>query len=246
MEVNSHSLFSKWFSESGKLVMKLFDHIHEVAEDRGCFVCVLIDEVESIVMARSASNRSNEPGDAVRVVNSVLTSLDSLRRKPNVLVLCTSNLAGGIDAAFTDRMDLQMFIGPPLLPARFAIIHSCMLELMSRGVIQPACELSSDVAFAARSYQAKVEGRLGVDEVEIHELLQQRRENGLANAFSVTPTYEAESGHGELGVGLGAGVESGLGVGPGPGLMGPRDSIPSKLGDGAERVSVSRLSKTYK
>lgn len=27
MEVNAHSLFSKWFSESGKLVNKLFDTI---------------------------------------------------------------------------------------------------------------------------------------------------------------------------------------------------------------------------
>ena len=27
LEINSHSLFSKWFSESGKLVQKMFDKI---------------------------------------------------------------------------------------------------------------------------------------------------------------------------------------------------------------------------
>jgi SpoVK/Ycf46/Vps4 family AAA+-type ATPase len=66
MEINSHSLFSKWFSESGKLVMKLFDHIFDIADDPECFLCVLIDEVESIASARNAAARSNEPGDAVR------------------------------------------------------------------------------------------------------------------------------------------------------------------------------------
>lgn len=45
VEINSHSLFSKWFSESGKLVQKMFDQIDELAEDNKCMVFVLIDEV---------------------------------------------------------------------------------------------------------------------------------------------------------------------------------------------------------
>lgn len=45
LEINSHSLFSKWFSESGKLVQKMFDQIDELAEDEKCMVFVLIDEV---------------------------------------------------------------------------------------------------------------------------------------------------------------------------------------------------------
>jgi len=32
IEINSHSLFSKWFSESGKLVMRLFDGIRVAAQ----------------------------------------------------------------------------------------------------------------------------------------------------------------------------------------------------------------------
>lgn len=38
LEINSHSLFSKWFSESGKLVMKLFQHISDLADDDECMV----------------------------------------------------------------------------------------------------------------------------------------------------------------------------------------------------------------
>lgn len=42
IEINAHSLFSKWFSESGKLVLKMFDKIKEFIEDGTSFVCVLI------------------------------------------------------------------------------------------------------------------------------------------------------------------------------------------------------------
>lgn len=42
VEINSHSLFSKWFSESGKLVQKLFARVTEMVEDESGFVVVLI------------------------------------------------------------------------------------------------------------------------------------------------------------------------------------------------------------
>jgi SpoVK/Ycf46/Vps4 family AAA+-type ATPase len=53
-------------------------------EDPRVFVCVLIDEVESLSAARSAS--ANEPSDAIRVVNALLTQIDAIKRFPNVLV----------------------------------------------------------------------------------------------------------------------------------------------------------------
>jgi AAA+ superfamily predicted ATPase len=78
--------------------MKLFAHINDIADDDACLVVVLIDEIESISASRSSASRSNEPGDAVRVVNAVLTSLDALKRRNNVLVLCTSNMVDSLDA----------------------------------------------------------------------------------------------------------------------------------------------------
>jgi len=135
LEINAHSLFSKWFSESGKLVMKLFDHISEIAEDQDCFLCVLIDEVESIVGCRAMASSGNEPGDAVRVVNAVLTSLDALRRRCNVLILTTSNLIENIDDAFRDRLDLMINVGNPPMEARHQIITSCVKELLEKGVL---------------------------------------------------------------------------------------------------------------
>lgn len=54
VEINSHSLFSKWFSESGKLVMKLFEQIREIIEHKQSLVCILIDEIESIAFERNS------------------------------------------------------------------------------------------------------------------------------------------------------------------------------------------------
>ena len=137
MEINSHSLFSKWFSESGKMVMKLFEQISDIADDESSLVCILIDEVESIASSRNSASKSNEPGDAVRVVNAVLTSIDSLKRRPNVMILCTSNMLESIDTAFRDRIDYSVFMGCPSLQARSQILHSCIVELSNKGIIDP-------------------------------------------------------------------------------------------------------------
>jgi len=77
LEINSHSLFSKWFSESGKLVSKLFSYIYELTDDQDSLVCILIDEVESLAAARTASG--SEPSDSIRVVNALLTQIDMLK-----------------------------------------------------------------------------------------------------------------------------------------------------------------------
>lgn len=45
MEINSHSLFSRWFSESGKLVQKLFEMIDEMCDQEQTFVVVIIGQL---------------------------------------------------------------------------------------------------------------------------------------------------------------------------------------------------------
>jgi hypothetical protein len=193
IEVNAHSLFSKYFSESGKLVSKLFGKIMDIVDDPSELTFVLIDEVESLTAARKAAVSGNEPSDAIRAVNSLLTHLDALRRHPNVMVLCTSNLPEAMDVAFIDRADikvhrgltppinclvtllhfqdsgppissgtrfsffqgtrislwgapklehqvnkvndLQAYVGPPGLSARYQILHSCVTELQRTGIV---------------------------------------------------------------------------------------------------------------
>ncbi|XP_050224221.1 pachytene checkpoint protein 2 homolog [Mercurialis annua] len=135
VEVNAHSLFSKWFSESGKLVAKLFQKIQEMVEEENNLVFVLIDEVESLAAARKAAISGSEPSDSIRVVNALLTQMDKLKSSPNVIILTTSNITAAIDVAFVDRADIKAYVGPPTLQARYEILRSCMHELIRKGII---------------------------------------------------------------------------------------------------------------
>lgn len=141
LEINAHSLFSKWFSESGKLVMKLFEHILELVEEEDSLVCILIDEVESLSAARKSAASGNEPSDAIRVVNALLTQIDRLRTKDNVLILTTSNITEAIDVAFVDRADIKEYVGLPNVRARYEILRSCVNELMRVGLVCPATRM---------------------------------------------------------------------------------------------------------
>lgn len=69
LTIHTNQLFSRWFSESSKSVQKLFEIIREKAEIPGNFVCVLIDEIESLAMSRkqSVNSDSSEPTDSIRV-----------------------------------------------------------------------------------------------------------------------------------------------------------------------------------
>lgn len=138
LEIDAHALFSKWFSESGRLVARLFARVRELAEDARLLAVVLVDEVESLAAARRAALGGLEPSDAIRAVNAVLTQLDRLRRLPNVLVLTTSNVTGAIDVAFVDRADLKRLVGPPGAAAAYAVLRGCCSELSARGVLAPA------------------------------------------------------------------------------------------------------------
>ncbi|KAF0387780.1 Thyroid receptor-interacting protein 13 [Gigaspora margarita] len=134
-EINSHSLFSKWFSESGKLVQKLFQQIYDLIDDDDAFVCILIDEVESLAATRKTALSGAEPLDAVRVVNALLTQIDKLKQEKNVLILTTSNITEAIDIAFIDRADIKQYIGLPSQQAIYGILSSCIKELMRVKII---------------------------------------------------------------------------------------------------------------
>lgn len=93
MELNAHSLGSKFFGESGKIVSKTFEGIELLLEaEEDTFVYVFVDEVETLAARRERALVGNEPFDAVRAVNALLTGLDRLKKYDNVIVICTSNL----------------------------------------------------------------------------------------------------------------------------------------------------------
>ncbi|KAJ3139410.1 Pachytene checkpoint protein 2 [Physocladia obscura] len=127
--------------------MLLFNFIKDMCENPDTFVCVLIDEVESLTAASSAvisllQNRKAacsgmEPSDAIRVVNALLTQIDALKNKKNVLILTTSNITEAIDLAFVDRADLKLYVGLPSQIVIYAILASTLMELMRCNLIHP-------------------------------------------------------------------------------------------------------------
>ncbi|KAF3213772.1 hypothetical protein TWF106_009428 [Orbilia oligospora] len=129
-------LLSRWFTESSKLVDALFDWIHtQTGSAPDHFFFIMIDEVESIASSRKAAASANEPADAIRIVNSLLTSLDRLKCRRNILILTTSNLLEVIDTAFLDRVDLCQHVSAPSVVATYSILLSCMQELIRCGII---------------------------------------------------------------------------------------------------------------
>lgn len=58
--------------------MKLFRKIQEHVEQNDNLVFVLIDEVESLAHNRKVGG--NEPSDAIRVVNALLTQIDNIKK----------------------------------------------------------------------------------------------------------------------------------------------------------------------
>jgi SpoVK/Ycf46/Vps4 family AAA+-type ATPase len=141
IEINAHSLFSKYYSESGKLVLSLFQNLNQVLDNERMFVCILIDEVESLSGCRKAALSGNEPSDSIRVVNALLTQIDQLKTRQNVLIMTTSNVSDAIDEAFVDRADLVEYIGYPSSKAAYAILSSALRELMKSGLVHPTANM---------------------------------------------------------------------------------------------------------
>ncbi|KAL2380749.1 hypothetical protein RJZ90_004416 [Blastomyces dermatitidis] len=139
VEINAHLLGSKFFGESGKLVARMFDNIENMLEEEpDTFVCVFIDEVETLTAKREQSVHGNEPFDAMRAVNALLTALDRLRHRPNVVVLCTSNLITALDSAFLDRVDIKQYMPNPSSRIIYEIYRSCLENLSQCGLIHGA------------------------------------------------------------------------------------------------------------
>ena len=154
IEINCHSLFSKWFSESGKLVMKQFQNIRDLASDQECLVFVLIDEIESIASSRNNCTNS-EPTDSIRVVNALLTQLDNLKLLPNVITLATSNLIEKIDAALLDRADLLIKIPLPGYMVHTDLLFKAYRELVKKNLVKEMEVTHENVKTISQKIKAK-------------------------------------------------------------------------------------------
>lgn len=143
VEISCSRIFSRWFGESSKNLTSIFadvENLLKVNQKSGSFVCLLIDEVEAIAFSRNDLLSKNESTDGVRVVSTLLTQLDRLKKYNNLLILATSNLLDSLDPAFVDRADGVFFIGNPSKHGIVNILASSLNELISRGIISSSSD----------------------------------------------------------------------------------------------------------
>jgi SpoVK/Ycf46/Vps4 family AAA+-type ATPase len=137
IQIKTAALLSKYYSESAKQVDRIFTKIARMCQEAPeKFICVLIDEVESIAGSRQAVMKRSESQDTLRATNALLTGLDRTRNYPNLIYLCTSNMLESLDAAFVDRCGFRRSIKPPSLESQYEILRSRTQKLIDRGVIQ--------------------------------------------------------------------------------------------------------------
>ena len=135
IQIKAAALLSKYYSESAKQVDKIFSSLQQMCEnDPQEFVCVLIDEVETLAIDRQA-NAHGESQESLRATNAFLTGLDRTRRYPNIVFLCTSNMINSLDSAFLDRCGLKAEVGLPSLFSQYAILQRRVQNLITRGIV---------------------------------------------------------------------------------------------------------------
>jgi len=136
IEVNPHGLMSAEHGLSQQRVTELLaEYVPQLADD-GMPTVVVLDEVESMTVARSAASLSANPADVHRATDAVLTALDDNAVKyPHLLVVATSNFTDTLDSAFLSRSDTAILVPMPTVPAVAQILAT---TLRAFAVLDPA------------------------------------------------------------------------------------------------------------
>lgn len=143
IEVNPHGLMSAEHGESQKAVTQLLTEYVPSLGDDGMATVVLLDEVESMAVARSEASLAANPADVHRATDAVLAALDSNTAEfPNLVFVATSNFVGALDEAFLSRVDVQIHVPPPNLAGIVEILKHALRSMAP--AFASLDELSSD------------------------------------------------------------------------------------------------------
>lgn len=133
IEINPHGLMSAEHGQSQQRVFELLcEHIPMLADDRVPTVVVL-DEVESMAVARSAASLSANPADVHRATDAVLMALDrNARAHPHLVTIATSNFTLALDEAFRSRADVSIEVPLPDQAGALAILRRTLGDFGQR------------------------------------------------------------------------------------------------------------------
>lgn len=130
VEIDPHAFPSELLGESQRNISRLMmDTIPELAARRPHTI-VLIDEVESFAVRRSAASFGANPVDVHRATDALLAGIDAVAADlPRVLFVATTNFADAIDEAFLSRADLVLKLSLPDTVTIARIIRHSLQEL---------------------------------------------------------------------------------------------------------------------
>jgi len=116
--VNGPELLSRWVGAAEQAVRELFGKANQAAP-----CVVFIDEIDTLVPARGRF--SGDSGVSDRVVGQLLTELDGLQNRPDLLLIGATNRPDALDSALlrAGRLDLQLKVDLPDRNSRLAILQ---------------------------------------------------------------------------------------------------------------------------
>ena len=143
IEIHPHGLMSAEHGESQKAVTQLLtEHVPKLGDD-GMATVVLLDEVESMAIARSEASLAANPADVHRATDAVLAALDSnTSDHTNLVFVATSNFVGALDEAFLSRADVHIHVPVPDKAGIVRILKHALESMGSayQGLGELACD----------------------------------------------------------------------------------------------------------
>ncbi|WP_338729486.1 CDC48 family AAA ATPase [Haladaptatus sp. DJG-WS-42] len=138
ISVRGPQLLSKWVGESEKAIRQTFRKARQVAP-----TVIFFDELDSLAPSRGRDTGSNV---SERVVNQLLTELDGLEDRGNVMVIAATNRPDMIDPALirSGRFDRLVLIGEPSEDGREEIleIHTKNMPLAADVSLKEIAEIT--------------------------------------------------------------------------------------------------------
>ncbi|MEM1688021.1 MAG: CDC48 family AAA ATPase [Nanopusillaceae archaeon] len=121
--IKGPEIFSKWFGESEKLIREIFRKARQVAP-----TIIFFDEIDSIAPRRGYYMNTRAVDS---IVNQLLTELDGISSRGDVVVIAATNRPDMIDPALLrpGRIDRIIYVPPPDYEARLEI-----LKIHTRGM----------------------------------------------------------------------------------------------------------------
>lgn len=128
--VKCSQLFSRFYGESMKIVNTVFKNCPENT-------IILVDEADSMLMKRKNVFMKNEPGDSLRIINTLLNIIDESRN----LIIFTTNFKNELDDAFLSRCDVVFHMKTLDHRNTYNLLKLILEDLQSAGELEE-CAIS--------------------------------------------------------------------------------------------------------